>query len=60
MVSGFVKDLITATLEVEKQSQGSRKATGGAMAFTEELTFAKRELALFGGTTNKQPNLLRR
>ena len=53
VVSSFVKDLITATLEVEKQSQQFRKATGGAMAFTEELTFAKRELALFGGTTEQ-------
>ena len=58
VVSDFVSGLITATLEVEKQSQEFRKATGGAMAFTEELTFAKRELALFGGTTEQAAELV--
>ena len=58
VVSDFVGSIITATLEVEKQSQEFRKATGGAMAFTEELTFAKRELALFGGTTEQAAQLV--
>lgn len=58
VVSDFVGNIITATLEIEKQSQEFRKATGGAMAFTEELTFAKRELALFGGTTEQAAQLV--
>jgi hypothetical protein len=51
VVSGIVSSLVGATLELEKQSQSFRKSTGGAMAFTKEISFASREIAMFGGTT---------
>jgi hypothetical protein len=50
-VSEFVGGIITATLELEKQSQQFRKSTGGAMAFTDEISQATRDLAIFGGSS---------
>jgi hypothetical protein len=50
-VSEFVNGLVTATVELEKQSQQFRKSTGGAMAFTDEISIASRDLAIFGGST---------
>ena len=51
VVSSVVSSLVNATLELEKQSQSFRRSTGGAMAFTKEISFASREIAMFGGTT---------